>query len=336
MKIFTKNKLIHPVWLLILAIGSGLCFTLISLPDGLIFTRNYYKPERTGIFGKKQDSEPDSLVLPLKKVGRLIMVEAVVDGEPGNLIFDTGATGIVLNKTYFRDHLSNNQIHSKGITGSMDHVDEIVVDRLNIGDLKFTGVNANMANLAHIENRRGVKILGLFGFGLIKQYEIVIDIISGRLFLYKTDKKGNRVLKTGKFKADVSQKIKTFQNIVFLKGKVADKSLWFCFDTGAETNAISASANKEVLSSISINRRSNLNGMGSNSNPVLLGKMNDFELGGVTITGMETIITNLDHLNEIYDVKIDGMLGYNLLMKGEICINFGKNEFGIKFIKESE
>ena len=60
-------------------------------------TNNYYKPEL----------ESDSLIIPLRRVGRLFLLEAQVDDQIGNLIFDTGAMGLVLNKIYFRNHLSN-------------------------------------------------------------------------------------------------------------------------------------------------------------------------------------------------------------------------------------
>ena len=34
---------------------------------------------------------PDSIIIPLKHAGRLLLVNARVDGEVGNLVFDTGA-----------------------------------------------------------------------------------------------------------------------------------------------------------------------------------------------------------------------------------------------------
>ncbi len=45
-----------------------------------------------------------SIVIPLKQAGRLFLIEARIDDQEGNLIFDTGATGLVLNRTYFRKY----------------------------------------------------------------------------------------------------------------------------------------------------------------------------------------------------------------------------------------
>jgi len=61
--------------------------------------------------------------------------------------------------------------------------------------------------------------------------------------------------------------------------------------------------------------------------------MNDFMIGEKQIPNMDTVITNLDALSEGYGTKIDGMLGYNFLEQGIICINFVKKQFGIRFIK---
>src|SRR5574343_801004 len=48
--------------------------------------------------------EFDTLKLPLKRAGNLLLVEADVDGQRGNFILDTGAPGLVLNTTYFRQN----------------------------------------------------------------------------------------------------------------------------------------------------------------------------------------------------------------------------------------
>lgn len=273
----------------------------------------------------------DSLIIPLKRAGRLIMVEAVVDDEAGNLIFDSGATGLVLNRTYFRNHISAAQVASNGITGTVSEVDEIMVDKLSVSSLIFTKSKANLADLGHIENRRGVKVLGLFGFGLLRNFEIQIDVANGQLKLYRIDRKGNRVMASNPFKADYTQKMDVFNNIVFIKGDIGGKELQFCLDTGAETNAIGTDAPNVVLKTITIQRKSNLKGAGSQVNQILYGIMNDFKLSSTRLHSMETIVSNLDHLSEAYGMHIDGMLGFNFLAKGIICINFGKKQFAMRF-----
>jgi hypothetical protein len=48
---------------------------------------------------------------------------------------------------------------------------------------------------------------------------------------------------------------------------------------------------------------------------------------------METIIASLDALSATYGYTVDGMLGYDFFIKGEICINLVKNELKVSFAK---
>lgn len=273
----------------------------------------------------------------MKRAGRLLLIEAAVDGEIGNLVFDTGANGLVFNSTYFRNHVKSKGSGSNGITGSVGSVEQIVLDKIEFADLVYRKIRVDMTNLGHIENRRGIKILGLIGFNLLKGFEIVIDSKNNQLKLFRIDKTGNRIApNSSPFVADQTQKISTNSNILFLEGKIGGKTLNFCFDTGAETNVISSYSNKNILSTLTITRRSGLKGTGVAGSEVLFARMNDFAIGSRQIKGMETIISNLDALSEAYGTKIDGMLGYNFMEQGILCINFARKQFGIQFTKGEE
>lgn len=277
----------------------------------------------------------DSLVIPLKRAGRLLMIEAKVDSEIGNLVFDTGADNLVFNSTYFRNHNKSAGANSNGINGNIGAVETITLEKLEFADLTYKKVRVDITNLGHIENRRGVKILGLIGFNMFRDFEIIIDIRNNQLKLFRLDKSGNRMTPGNpKFIPDQSQKIYGNSNILFLEGKISGRNLRFCFDTGAETNVISSFSNKNILNSLTITRRSKLKGAGTSGSEVLYGRMNDFTLGDRPIGGMETIISDLGALSEAYGTRIDGMLGYNFMEQGTLCINFITKQFGIQFNKD--
>jgi len=290
---------------------------------------DYYTPEF--------NLNADSVIIPMKRAGRLFLIEAKVDGETGNLVFDTGANGLVLNSTYFRSHVKTGGSSSNGITGSVGTIEQISIGQIEFSDLTYKNLRADLANLGHIENRRGVKILGLIGFGMIRNLEIVIDPINGELKLFRIDKTGKRLnTKTSGFIPDYSQKIEGNSNILFLKATIGGKLLNFCFDTGAETNAISSDANKKIMSTITITRRATLKGAGAAGAEVLFGRMNDFTIGNRQLPNMETIITNLDALSEAYGTHIDGMLGSSFINHGIVSVNFVNKQFGIRFTKGEE
>ena len=282
-------------------------------------------------------SNIDSIVIPLKRAGRLFLIEAKVEDQTGNLVFDTGATGLVLNSTYFRNHVKSGGATSSGITGAVGNVEQISVGKIEFSGMTYKNIRADVASLGHIENRRGVKILGLIGFSLMKNLEIVLDVQNNELKLFRIDKTGKRTNGNKvRFIPDYTQKIEGNTNILFLKGKINGKILNFCFDTAAETNAICSDCNRSILNTLTITRRSTLKGAGAAGSEVLFGRMNDFTFGERSIRNMETIITNLDALSEAYGTRIDGMLGYNFLEQGIVSINFVSKQFGIHFTKGAE
>ena len=284
--------------------------------------------------GSGQPGIPDEVTIPLKRAGRLLMMEAKIDNETGNFIFDTGSSKLVLNNTYFRKYVSIESSERGGITGGVASVRQTKISRIQISGLSYTNIMADLTDLGHIENRRGVKILGLLGFSLLKNMEVVIDVNHNELHLYRLDHDGNRISRnTAEFRADISQKIQIYQDILFVSPKIGGKTLSFCLDTGAESNVISSASSKKVMSTVSITRRSGLVGSGKPSVEALYGTLNDFSLGGRPITEMQTIITNLDNMSAAYGFTIDGMLGYDFFEQGLICVNLVRQEIRISITK---
>lgn len=287
-----------------------------------------------GTYTPKFIHQTDSVIIPLKRAGRLFLIETKVGDQTGNLVLDTGANGLVLNSTYFREYLKSGGTISHGINGAVGITEQIKIKNLSFEGLLYENITADVTTLAHIENRKGVKILGLIGFSMLRKMEIVIDIRNNQLKLYKIDNKGKRASTNSRnFIADHMQKIEGNGNILFLYGKIGGKNLKFCFDTACETNAICSDCNRSIMNTLTITRRSSVVGAGKNKAEVLFGRMNDFTIGNKNIRDMETIVTNLAALNEAYGTTIDGMLGYNFMEQGVICINFATQNIGIKFYK---
>lgn len=270
------------------------------------------------------------VTIPLKRAGRLLMIEGTIDNITGNFILDTGASGLVLNKTYFRNFLTFDDEEGGGVTGATEAVSRARVKKLVVSDLVYTNISADVTPLGHLENRRGVKILGLFGMNLLKNLEIVIDVRSNELQLFKLDRNGNRLVNPStSVKYDIVQKIDSYRNVVFVKATMGGKLLDFCLDSGAESNVLSTNAPKNALSKVNITRRSSLQGVGEAQGEVLYGTMTDFVMGNRPLHPMETIVCSLDAMAQKYGYPIDGMLGYDFFAKGRIYINLVKKEMGI-------
>ena len=123
--------------------------TEVSVPD---VDKGFDDPIPQGDF--------DELFIPLKRVQNLFLIEARVDSLVGNFILDTGAPHLVLNKTYFSGgRLAEGNTASYGITGGGSTVLNTTIDSLILQELFYTNVDADIVNLGHLEDARGVKIL---------------------------------------------------------------------------------------------------------------------------------------------------------------------------------
>lgn len=290
-------------------------------------SRSGFLPKGNRLF---HDAAFDSLLITLKRAGNLVLIEVIIDGVHGNLIFDSGSSAeLVLNKTYFRNHARCGNRKITGINGLVKEIDIIKVDSLVMSDITSHKIEADLLDLSHIENSKGVKILGFFGLKFLQDFEIVLDVMKGELQIFRTNWRGNRINSQDRILFDYSQRITICNNVVFMWAFVGGKELRFCLDTGAESNVVSSIAPKKALRCVSISGRIKVNDAGSQSSELLYGVINDFELGSRKIPDMKTIISNLYSLTKIYNMQIDGVLGYEFLKQGKIYINCKKSKIGI-------
>jgi hypothetical protein len=280
---------------------------------------------------------PDGIYMtniPLKRAGRLFVLEASIDGVTGNLIFDTGASRLVLNSTYFRNYWSVKGTDAGGVTGSAGSVRRTSVKKFQLSGLTYLNIPADVADLGHIENRRGVKVLGLFGSSMLRDMESVIDLAANQLKLYRLDRSGKRIgSASGTFNADLITKVQIVQDVVFITATIGTKELNFCLDTGAESNMLSSNAPKKVMSTVSILRRSDLRGVAGQGSDMLYAALGDFNLENRKITGMQAILASMEEMSAFYNFQVDGMLGYDFFEKGIISLNPVTREMGIQFRK---
>ncbi len=280
--------------------------------------------------------EFNSIVLPLKRAGNLIMLEAIIDSVQGNLILDTGSSSLVLNSVYFR-HGRRTNLMAGGITGSAGSVGDIMIDNIQISDLSFSNIKATTTDLSHIEKARNVKVLGFFGLGMFKEFEVVVDVKNALLELHRLNYWGKRMDNSNALhQYDIFMPIQVESDVVFVEAVIKRRKLLFCLDTGAESNVLSSSLPSRVLNTVDVYRRANLRGAGTEQVEVLYGFMNDFRIAGGPVMGMNTLVTNLNSMSKYFNLHIHGMLGCEFLEKGVFYINIMKAELGIVFNKEEK
>lgn len=292
--------------------------------------------ELSGLPASAPDPQGDwkTLVIPFNRVGNLILIEAKIDSVVGNFILDTGAPYLVLNKTYFRDAIDRRDTYSAGVDGnSSSAVQRKTIPKLQIGRLFYTAVEADVTSLGQLENKRGVQILGLLGLNLFTQLRMSIDMQQNQIVLERLSESGaplepltdSLMQKT----PEISMEFRLCDNKVFLPVVIAGQKMNWILDTGAETSVVDAMARKKVLDTFRVRRRTQLTGTGGVQQEVLLGVLDEMQLGSRNFRFQQALVTGMRELSETCSVYIDGILGYTFLQQGRFVMNFKTKEFNM-------
>src|SRR6185436_6351068 len=83
-------------------------------------------------------SDSASCIIPFRRAGNLILIQAKADTTNGSFILDTGAPNLVLNITYFRNYPSLAAGSGGGITGSIPVVAHTMVSDFSFGPIKYS------------------------------------------------------------------------------------------------------------------------------------------------------------------------------------------------------
>ncbi|MBE9666670.1 aspartyl protease family protein [Mucilaginibacter boryungensis] len=278
------------------------------------------------------DPEPygdfKTLIVPFKKAGNLIVIEAQIDSVYGNFILDTGAPCLVLNKTYFRDAPHIEDKDAGGINGLADRSFKTTIKHLSIFELNYDKLSADVCDLSGIENGRNIKILGLLGTRLFNKLAITVDVNQSVLYIHKLDDKGNIPEAERLFAvADVKTPFKLLNDVVYLRCAANDQKLWFAFDTGAESNLIDYSRNKKLVRGMRVISRAKLTGIGNSSFEVITAEFDKLVVGDHEFLKNKAVVTDLDKMGSAYGYSVDAMLGYDFYSRGIFTLNFVKKEF---------
>lgn len=285
--------------------------------------------------GDQNQSDPvanfsgNEIIIPIKRVGRLLIIEAQVDSLRGNFIFDTGASGLVLNQTYFRNYRTVSGYYASGAGGRIGGLAVAEVEQLTFNGISYSRVEAGVSDLSDIENVRDIQILGLLGLNLFKSFEVEIDLKENSLRLARCNRNGEPMVPSATKYSHVIP-LEIFENTVFMKLTIAKRSLKYAIDTGAEINILRINAPKPIIETVQITGRSVLKGAGNQTVEIITGRMGDCTIGSLPLLGMQTILTQLDGLNDAYGTPIDGILGFDFFVRGSVKINCSKKELAFE------
>jgi Aspartyl protease len=268
--------------------------------------------------------QPNLIRIPFRLVGGLIVVRGQADTLQGNFIFDTGASELLLNQRLFSSGGATTAV-SAGVTGSVTVKGQKRLDSLIVDNLEGRNIRADLIDLGHIERVKNMPIVGILGYKVFKDFEVLFDYKSRLILLVRLNKEGQPFQKIPEW-----EYMPTHTFPLEVKGHVAmltlnfgKKKKTFGLDSGAEQNLLSKIIGKNFLeTNFSIGKRVKLRGTGNESAEVLTGTLNNAQLDTLKIDPMATILGDMSSINTIYGTQLTGILGYEFLVQRPVSINY--------------
>ena len=283
-------------------------------------------------------NEINSVIIPFESYGGLIVIKASINGEEeGNFILDSGANGLVINSKYFKYDQRIEGL-AYGVTGQVKDSGEKRLDSLMVDELYFDNVTAQTVDLNHIEVKKKLRLLGLVGYEVLKDFEIQLNYQERFITLSRLNYTGEII----DVLAHIKDKVDSFafqmgNHIPIIDVTINGKRKRMGLDTGAEYNLLDIRRNKDVMTEFNLIRKLNIGGAGDESEEALAGKLYRLVLGKKYKCGAQsTVLIDMSNLHKIYGVNLDGIVGFEFLSPWIFSINYKKKMLylhKLKFVK---
>ena len=246
--------------------------------------------------------------IPFEVINGMIIIQAEIDDEVGNYIFDTGAEELILNKKV----RSSNSMFSS-INGDIA-TEEVKISLLRIGNLTHNTLKAYTADLASMESYLNIPLQGVIGCTLFLPRKIKIDFDRQEIILSSTND-----LTTGR---------KDYVNFEMQDGvpvcpvTIASQKYLFGFDTGATMHVIDDNILSKLDNHFSDTGLdtyvSSGTGIKTINKIISLDKM---KLGSIRLENSQFLLQDLNVFNKSMNVPIAGVLSLTALDCSNIVID---------------
>lgn len=122
---------------------------------------------------------------------------------------------------------------------------------------------------------------------------------------------------------------------IFVSVKVNGKKVLFIVDTGASGSVIDKDYYTQKLDSKHKTIKQEVHGLHSTQHETYIGKLKTLEIGKLSLKNIPISCIDLSHINNAYKqrqlkLKINGIIGSDLLLKHGIVIDYKKMELRIE------
>lgn len=251
--------------------------------------------------------------IPLVQKDGFILIKAKLDTKEGFLIFDSGAPSLVVNKKIEKEADTAN-----GLNGNLK-VGYSTIKQLEWAGIQKENIECILLDLSHLEQKLGLTILGLMGFEIASEYEILIDYPQELITI--NYKRNQSIIRQHPARFQIPFELE--EHLPIINAQIQNKKTVFALDTGAGTNLLDPYV-KEKFDPIAYEliRQEEIRGLDRKIKLEDVIELKGNLFNNFFVEKMPYLVTELSFINQNLQTSIDGILGYSFFQDLKFSINY--------------
>ncbi|MBK9016684.1 MAG: hypothetical protein IPM82_22850 [Saprospiraceae bacterium] len=274
-----------------------------------------------GIANEPLPDAADFSEIPFEVAGGMIVVRASVNGNMGNFILDTGAPGIVLDA----QNGAFEAVRKGGaISGGLD-LGEVEVKNFQLGIIKKAKTQGNVLDVHHLEIACGMDIMGLVGYDVFRNYELVFDFPNKKIQAFRSGQAhpGQQLAPT------ITIPFTLCGHVPVVVAKIGGKRAFLGLDSGAEVNLLDKKYFDKIGAGCSNVKPELLTGLDNVPQDVISADVRETMLRREALPKMRYVFTDFSRLRKNFDMPIDGLLGVPFFKDKIVSIDYARKKIYI-------
>lgn len=261
-------------------------------------------------------------IAPFELINGMIVVKASINGVLGNFILDTGSPGIVINST---EHQGGGDYSATGVGGALA-IGEINIDHFKWGIVEKDELKGFTIDISHLEKATGRQLVGLIGYEILEQYELLFDYPNEIVKIYD----GKHGAEFRKEAPSIRVPFKMNGHVPIIEVQVGNKKAFLGIDSGAEVNLLDHSFFKPLNKSFLTNKdKEKVVGLDKDEQEVVAAMLNSTKIDGHNMSAMKFLFMDLERLSGQFDHSFDGLLGFPFFQHHTVAINYQEKKIYI-------
>lgn len=270
-----------------------------------------------------QKPEAQVIEIPIKRARNLILVDVILNGKPKTFLLDSGSPITILNTRYLPSagDETRSMSSSRGVNSSITGMDIQRVEKLNFAGIELINSDVITLDISHLEEDLGAEIHGLIGYDFLKDYDVMFDYKSEKVTLFQPE------YNSMQNEASINRiPFELVGHIPVIKGKVGDQTMRFGIDCGAENSLFSIDHYAGMKRSLKNVKKATLKGADKTETEVIECRVKNTMIGHISFKDTKAMFSDISHLNEGYNLGIDGLIGYDVLSARRCMISYARQE----------